>query len=181
MTHDLELAAIEQARRALRALLALPGSRASGLQKVEDVEIAGPAGPLPARLYVPPDSEGAPLFLYFHGGGFVVGDIETHDGMTSYLAQAACAPLVSVGYRRAPENPFPAQLDDARAAARWALANTERFAAAPDKIVLCGDSAGAYLAARCALELNAAAPGAVPLQVLFYPLVHMHDALWADE
>jgi acetyl esterase len=86
-----------------------------------------------------------------------------------------------VGYRLAPEARFPAQLEDARAAAAWAFENAGRLGARPGKLAIGGDSAGAYLASTVALEVNRSRPGAIALQVLLYPLIHVQDSLWADE
>ncbi len=177
----IEAAILAQTRRALRMLLAVPAARASGLARVEDLELPGAAGPLRARYYQGADAEGAPLVVYFHGGGFVCGDIDTHDSICSWLAQSSRGRVLSVGYRLAPETRFPGQIEDARAACAWALHRGQGFGAAPGRIALAGDSAGAYLAATLALELNRAAPGSVALQVLLYPLVHVQDSLWAEE
>jgi|CXWL01.1.fsa_nt_gi acetyl esterase len=181
MPKAVETALLTQTRKALRAMLALPQSRAPGLGRVEELEIPGAAGPLKARYYEAANASAGPLFVYIHGGGFVCGDIDTHDSVCSYLAKSAQARLLSVSYRLAPETPFPGQLEDARAVCAWAFQNAARFGTSANQIVLCGDSAGAYLAASCAREINTQAPGAVPLQVLFYPLVHIEDSLWADE
>lgn len=178
---ELERAILAQTRRGLRTLLAVPGARAGGLARVEDLEVPGPGGPLPARFYQAEDAIEAPLLVFFHGGGFVCCDIDTHDSICSWLARASQGRVLSVGYRLAPETPFPGQVDDVRAASAWALAHAERFGAAPGRIALGGDSAGAYLAATMALDLNRAAPGAVALQVLLYPLIHVQDSLWAEE
>jgi len=89
--------------------------------------------------------------------------------------------VLSIGYRLAPETPFPGQLEDARAGCAWAFQNAPRLGATPEKLILAGDSAGAYLAATMSLEINRATPGAIALQVLLYPLVHVQDSLWADE
>jgi acetyl esterase len=177
----LEAAILAQARRALRTLLAVPAARAGGLAKVEALEILGPGGPLRARYY---EAEGAlalPLLVYFHGGGFVCCDIDTHDSICSWLAKSSCGRVLSVGYRLAPETRFPGQIEDARAACAWAFGCAQALGAAPGRIALAGDSAGAYLAATMALEINRATPGAVALQVLLYPLIHVQDSLWADE
>jgi acetyl esterase len=137
---------------------------------------------LRARYYEARRAGAGPLLVYFHGGGFVCCDIDTHDGIASYLAQASHGRVLSVGYRLAPETRFPGQLDDARTACAWALQNAApRFGASPTSIAVGGDSAGAYLAATSAIEMNAQAPGAVALQALLYPLVHIEDSLWADE
>jgi acetyl esterase len=175
-----EAAILAQTRRGLRTLLAVPRARAGGLAKVEDLEIPA-AVPLRARYYEARDATDAPLLVYFHGGGFVCCDIDTHDSITSWLAKSSQGRVLSVGYRLAPETPFPGQVADARAACAWAFRNSQRLGARPDKIVLAGDSAGAYLAATLALEINRATPGAVALQVLLYPLIHVDKTLWSDE
>ncbi|MEZ5995358.1 MAG: alpha/beta hydrolase [Hyphomonadaceae bacterium] len=181
MTQTVETAILAQARRGLRTLLAVPSARAGGLAKIRDIEIAGPGGPLRARYYEAQNPTGAPLMLYFHGGGFVCCDIDTHDSICSWLAKSSQGRVLSVGYRLAPETPFPGQIEDARAACAWAFQNAQSMGAPPGRIALAGDSAGAYLAATMALEINSATPGAVALQVLLYPLIHVEDSLWSDE
>jgi len=181
MTQSVESAILAQARRGLRTLLAVPAARAKGLARVEDIEIPGPAGALRARYYEAENAMPAPLVLYFHGGGFVCCDIDTHDSICSWLAKSSQGRVLSVGYRLAPEAAFPAQLEDARAAVAWGFQNAQRQGASPDKLALAGDSAGAYIAATMALEVNRVTPGAIALQVLLYPLIHVHDSLWADE
>ncbi|MBY0564165.1 MAG: alpha/beta hydrolase [Hyphomonadaceae bacterium] len=178
---ELERAILAQTRRGLRTLLAVPRARAGGLARVEELEVPAAAGPLPARYYEAKDAVAAPLLVYFHGGGFVCCDIDTHDSICSWLAKSSQGRVLSVGYRLAPETPFPGQVEDVRAASAWALANGERFGAAHGRIAVGGDSAGAYLAATMALELNRTKPGAVALQVLLYPLIHVQDSLWAEE
>lgn len=181
MTQSVESAILAQTRRGLRTLLAVPAARAAGLARVDDLEIPGPAGPLRARYYEAPDAERAPLIVYFHGGGFVCCDIDTHDSICSWLAKSSRGRVLSVGYRLAPESRFPGQIEDTRAACAWAFQNAQRLGATPDQLVLAGDSAGAYLAATMTLEINRATPGAIALQVLLYPLVHVQDSLWAEE
>ncbi|QGZ96025.1 alpha/beta hydrolase [Terricaulis silvestris] len=181
MTQSVESAILAQTRRGLRTLLAVPAARAAGLARVEDLEIAGPGGPLRARYYEAPDAEPAPLMVYFHGGGFICCDIDTHDSICSWLAKSSRGRVLSVGYRLAPESRFPGQIEDTRAACAWAFQNAQRLGAAPYKLVLAGDSAGAYLAATMTLEINRATPGAIALQVLLYPLVHIQDSLWSQE
>ncbi len=178
---DLERAILAQTRRGLRTLLAVPRARAGGLARVEDLTIPGPGGSLSARYYEAKGAEAAPLLLYFHGGGFVCCDIDTHDSICSWLAKSSRGRVLSVGYRLAPETPFPGQIDDVRAACAWGFANARRFGAQPHRIALAGDSAGAYLAASMALEINRATPGAAALQILLYPLIHVNDSMWAEE
>ncbi len=181
MTQNAERAILAQTRRGLRTLLAVPAARAAGLAKVEDLEIPGPGGQLRARYYEAANAVEAPLLVYIHGGGFVCCDIDTHDSICSWLAKSSQGRVLAISYRLAPETRFPGQLEDVRAACAWAFQNAARLGATPEKIVLAGDSAGAYLAATMTLEINRATPGAVPLQVLLYPLVHVQDSLWADE
>ncbi|HVV33150.1 MAG TPA: alpha/beta hydrolase [Vitreimonas sp.] len=178
---SMEAAALAQTRRGLRQLMAVAAARAPGLAKVEDLEIAGAAGSLRARYYEAADAAAAPLIVFFHGGGFVCCDIDTHDSICSWLAKASHGRVLSVDYRLAPETPFPGQIDDARAACAWAFQNAVRFGADPTRIAVAGDSAGAYMAASAALEINAKTPGAVALQVLLYPLIHVDGVLWAEE
>ena len=178
---DIERAILAQTRRGLRTMLAVPKARAGGLARVEDIDIAGPAAPLRARYYEAKDATPAPLMLYFHGGGFVCCDIDTHDSICSWLAKSSQGRVLSVGHRLAPETPFPGQIEDASAACAWAFQNAQRFGAPPHRIALAGDSAGAYLAATMALEINRVTAGAVALQVLLYPLIHVEDSMWAEE
>lgn len=181
VTQSVETAMLQQTRRGLRTLMAVASARAPGLAKVEDCEIPGPATPLRTRYYEAADASAAPLILYFHGGGFVCCDIDTHDSICSWLAKSSQGRVLSVGYRLAPETRFPGQIEDGRAACAWAFQNAQRLGAAPNAIAVAGDSAGAYLATTMALEINARTPGAVALQILLYPLIHVQDSLWADE
>ncbi|MDQ6801960.1 MAG: alpha/beta hydrolase [Acidobacteriota bacterium] len=125
---------------------------------VRDLEIEGAGGPLAARLYEPREKT-TDLTLYFHGGGFVLGDLETHDEPCRILCRHARVRVLSVAYRLAPEHPFPAALDDAAAALRWAQKNSGR-------VSIGGDSAGANLSAVICQESRANPPLA---QLLIYP------------
>lgn len=181
VTRNVEQAVLAQTRRGLRTLLAVPAARAKGLAKVEDLEVAGAAGPLKARYYEAAGAGDAPIFVFFHGGGFVCCDIDTHDSIASWLALSSRGRVLSVSYRLAPETRFPGQIEDGRAACAWAFQNASRFGAPSDRIAVGGDSAGAYLATTVAMEINRATPGAIALQVLLYPLIHVQDSLWAAE
>ncbi|HET7416499.1 MAG TPA: alpha/beta hydrolase [Solirubrobacterales bacterium] len=141
------------------------------MQRVEDLVLPGPAGPIPARLYVPPAGpQPPPLLVYFHGGGWVIGDLETHDDPCRFLAARSGAAVLAVDYRLAPEHPFPAAVEDAEAAYAWAAANAERLGTAPARVAVGGDSAGANLAA--AVCLLARDKGLQPplMQLLIYPV-----------
>jgi acetyl esterase len=138
-----------------------------------DLAIPGPAGTIPARLYDPPSGglEGRPLVVYLHGGCWVLGDLDTHDGVCRFLAANADAAVLSVEYRLAPEHPFPAAIEDAVAAFRWAGAETARLGVDPARIAIAGDSAGGNLAAAVArLARDDGGPGPA-MQALIYPIV----------
>jgi len=141
------------------------------LARVEAMEVPGPAGPSRARRYVPHGvQDPAPLVVYFHGGGHVVGDLDTHDQSCRFLAREIPAPLIAIEYRCAPDDRFPAAVDDALAAFRWAHANAAELGVDPDRIAVAGDSAGGNLAAAVA-QLAAADGGPAPaFQALIYPV-----------
>ena len=139
-----------------------------------DMTLDGAAGPLRGRLYVPPGATGAgPLLLYFHGGGFVVGDLETHDNLCRFLARRAGLRVLAVDYRLAPEHPFPAPIEDAVAVFRFAVEHPEELGADPARIAVGGDSAGANLAAGVARIAGGAGGPAPAFQLLFYPWVDL--------
>lgn len=134
---------------------------------VHDLEIPGPSGPLRARHYAPDDGQTAPLTVYFHGGGFVIGDLDTHDEPCRILCHYAGVHVLSVEYRLAPEHPFPAGLEDAAAALAWAQANAATLGADPLRVSIGGDSAGANLSAVVSCLTSRGTP---PLaQLLIYP------------
>ena len=124
------------------------------------------AGGVPARLYRPSDDTGLGLLVFFHGGGWVLGSLDGHDNVCRAVANRSGAAVLSVGYRLAPEHPFPAALDDAVTATRWAYTHAEALGADPGRLAIGGDSAGANLAAVVA-QL-AVAP--LRFQLLVYPV-----------
>jgi acetyl esterase len=138
--------------------------------QVRDLLVGGAAGPLRARHYAPVATRGAPtLLVYFHGGGFALGDLDTLDGPCRLLCAHARQHVLSVEYRLAPEHPFPAAPDDALAAFRWAQQHAAEFGVAPDRVAVGGDSAGGNLAAVVAHDAAGDRP---PLaQLLVYPTV----------
>ena len=143
--------------------------------RVEDRAIPGPGGPLGTRIYWPetdPAEDGAPIVLYFHGGGFVVGDLDTHDGTARQHAVGADAIVVSVDYRLAPEHPYPAAVEDAWAATLWVTEHGGQLGADTNRVAVAGDSAGGTIAAATAQRAReAAAEGgpAIAFQLLWYP------------
>jgi acetyl esterase len=141
------------------------------MARVEEIAIPGPAGTMDARLYVPEaTSELAALLVYFHGGGWVIGGLDTHDDPCRFLAARSGARILSVDYRLAPEAPFPAAAEDALAAYEWVAANSARLGADLARIGVGGDSAGANLAgATCLMARDASLP--LPkMQLLIYPV-----------
>ena len=135
---------------------------------MRDFEIPGASGSLRVRHYAPIASGRQPLLVFFHGGGFVLGDLDTHDEPCRMLCQHALSHVLSVEYRLAPEHPFPSAVEDARAALSWALVNAAGLGADPDRVGVGGDSAGGNLAA--VTTWSAANEGAPPAaQLLIYP------------
>jgi acetyl esterase len=142
-------------------------TRSLPIARVEDLTIPGPAGPIAARLYAPAAAD-APLIVFFHGGGWVLCSIESHDSLCRGLADASGAAVLSIEYRLAPEHKFPAGFEDAAAALAWAAANAQALGCDPTRLAVAGDSAGGNLAAAVA----AAAPAAgvrLAHQLLIYP------------
>jgi len=138
---------------------------------VRDVAIDLPGRTLPARLYVPEGAgENPPLVVYFHGGGWVIGTIETHDGTCRALANASGAAVLSVGYRLAPETPFPAPLDDCHDALVWARDHAAALGIDGTRLAVAGDSAGGNLAAAVAIRARDAGGPALRHQLLLYPV-----------
>lgn len=170
---------LARVREAIRLALSGHDAALPALAERRDFTLAGAAGPRPVRLYRPEGAKiGAPLLIYFHGGGFVTGDLDTHEALCVRLADAAKLPVLAASYRLAPEHPYPAQLDDALALAHAALADPALASGGP--IVLAGDSAGGWLAASVATRLEAERAGTVKAQLLIYPLVHVDESLWAE-
>ena len=133
------------------------------------LELAGRR--LPARLYRPDPVRPLPVMLYFHGGGYVVGSLDSHDGLCRTLADACGCAVLAVGYRLAPEHPFPAAPDDARAAWGWLQAHGTELGLDLARVALAGDSAGATLASVLAAQLAAEGGPSPCAQLLFYPAV----------
>jgi acetyl esterase len=175
------LKGVARARKAVDFMLSRRDRALPLLAELRNFTVEGAAGPLAARLYVPQGAETpGPMLVFFHGGGFVLGDIETHDAFCVRLADAAKVRVLACRYRLAPEAAYPGQLDDALAAFRWISARAETFGARPDALALGGDSAGGYLAVAATARINAETPGAVTAQVLVYPLLTLDDDIWAS-
>ncbi|OBI87691.1 alpha/beta hydrolase [Mycobacterium asiaticum] len=138
--------------------------------RVEDRKIDGPGGPIAIRIYWPPnESDTAPVVLFFHGGGFVMGDLDTHDGTSRQHAVGADAIVVSVDYRLAPEHPYPAAIEDAWAATKWVADHGPEIGADTARIALAGDSAGGTIAAAIAQQARDEGAPQIVFQLLWYP------------
>lgn len=137
---------------------------------IEDRTIPGPAGEIPVRVYTPPSESQLPVVVFFHGGGWVAGDLDTHDAVCRSLADRTGAVLMSVDYRLAPEQIFPAAADDAYAATCWVEKEAATFGGDPTRIAVTGDSAGGNLAAVVALRARDEAGPKLAAQALVYPV-----------
>jgi len=153
-----------------------PAEGPEPVARLEDRTIPGPAGDIPVRLYTPEAEGPLPLLVYFHGGGFVVGSLDTHDGTCRSLANGAGCCVVSVAYRLAPEHPFPAAPEDCYAVTRWLAEHAAELGGDPARIAVAGDSAGGNLAAVVALLCRDRGGPALAHQLLIYPVIeHAFD------
>ncbi len=144
---------------------------------VRDIGVAGGAGMIPARVYTPAGTGPFPLLVFFHGSGFTVLDLDTHDEICRHLCAGAHCVVVSVDYRLAPENPFPAAPDDCVAATRWCAAHAKSLDVDAVRIAVAGDSAGGCLAASTALRIRDEGGPRLCAQLLFYPVLDYPDPL----
>jgi acetyl esterase len=157
-------------RRFTQAEAMVGGGRPVTVGRVEELAVPGPGGPLRARHYVPPGlSAGAPLLVFLHGGGFVVGDVDTHDSPCRLLCRAGGFHVLSIDYRLAPEHPFPAAQEDSVAAFAWAVEHAAELGADPERVCVGGDSAGGLLSAVVAQAAKAGECPMPALQLLLYP------------
>jgi acetyl esterase len=163
-----------QARDQINAMARARGGEPAAIARTEDRAVSGPAGPIPVRVYWPNvtgNTTGTlPAILYFHGGGHVIGNLDTHDRIIRNLCAGAEAVIVSVDYRMGPEHKFPAAVDDAWAALHWLVEAGPGLGVDPARVAVCGDSAGANLAAVLALLARDAGSPRLRLQALVYPV-----------
>ena len=140
--------------------------------RVEDRAIPGPGGGIPVRIYAPHGSGPHPVLVYFHGGGWVLGNLDTHDGVCRSLCHRSGGLIVAVDYRRSPEHKFPAALEDCSAVVRWCAKGAAEIGGDGTRLAVAGDSAGGNLAAALALALRDQGGPRLALQVLIYPVTH---------
>lgn len=168
---EIGAAAARALYRETRGKLAAPPPEVA---RVEDLRATGAAGELPVRVYRPlgaADEERLPVLVYFHGGGWTIGDLDTHDVPCRELANLARCAVVAVDYRLAPEHKFPAAFDDAVAATRWVHAHAHALGLDSSRLAVGGDSAGGNLAAAVAIALRGAPGLRLLMQTLIYPAV----------
>jgi acetyl esterase len=140
--------------------------------KVEDLPIAGPGGPIPVRIYTPEGSGPFPVYVYFHGGGWVIGDLDSQDADCRAVANGAACVVVSVNYRHAPEHKFPAAVEDAYRATQWVADNAGSLAGDAARLAVGGMSAGGNLAAVVALMARDRGSPRIVYQVLTVPVMN---------
>jgi acetyl esterase/lipase len=159
-----------EARRATAAMLAALDGRRRPMQQIVRRAVPGAAGAIPVRVYQPPGLDGPrPLLLYFHQGGCVLGDLDWCETFCTLLAETARCAVMSVDYRLAPEQRFPAAHEDAVAAFRWAAEHAGEIGGDPRRLAVGGDSAGGTLAAAVAQEMRRSGGPAPVFQLLVYP------------
>lgn len=171
--HEMGAGPAREVYRATKDVADLP---IGDLTVIRDLTIPGPAGDIPARLFDAQETrEPGPVMVFFHGGGFVIGDLDTHAGFCAEAARMLDVPVVSVDYRLAPEHKWPAAPDDCEAAARWIATSPEALGRKVTSLILCGDSAGGTLTITTALDLRDR-PAAVPViaQLPIYPAADMN-------
>jgi acetyl esterase len=164
---------VEARRAALAELLSLCG-QPEVVGAISDLSVPGPGGPLTVRAYSPTGTSPTDLLpglVYFHGGGLVAGNLDTHDPVCRSLVASSGCRVLSVAYRLAPEHPFPAAIADGAAATAWISAHAQSLGIDPKRLGICGDSAGATLAAVVCQEVSASGEVALACQFLLCPIL----------
>ena len=161
-----------QARTQMTAMAGLASQPAARVAS-EDRGVSGPAGDIAVRIYRPPSPTPLPIVVFFHGGGFVIGSVETHDATCQQLAAGVPAVVVSVEYRLAPEDRFPAAVEDCDAVTRWVADHAAELGSDPARLAVAGDSAGGNLAAVVARRARDNGGPPIAFQLLVYPATDM--------
>lgn len=141
------------------------------LRNVEDKQITGRNGAIPVRIYLPQQKENLPVIVFYHGGGFVIGNLKSHDKVCRRTCKMNQAIVVAVDYRLAPEHKFPAAVEDCYDATKWVAENIQEYGGDPAQLIVMGDSAGANLATVTAIQARDLGVPKIALQVLVYPTV----------
>jgi acetyl esterase/lipase len=160
----------EQARGKMQALMEANPVPVEEIYRAENRRIPGVVGEIPVRIYTPEGNPPMGVLVYYHGGGWVLGDLESHDRVCRALANKAGCVVVSVDYRLAPEHVFPAAADDCYAATKWVAENAASLGADPARLAVGGDSAGGNLAAAVSMMARDQGGPAIAFQLLFYPV-----------
>ena len=165
----------EQGRAMFVAMMQMVGPKDVPVGKVENIKAPGPGGDIPMRVYTPvaAGADSLPVLVYFHGGGFVIGDLDTHDGLCRQFANEGGFRVIAVDYRLAPEHKFPAALDDAFAAVTWIEANASKLGVDANRIAVGGDSAGGALAAEVTQLAKAKGGPKIAFQMLMFPVTQI--------
>jgi len=165
---------VAEARRVAEERAPLQFSLAEPVATVREIDVPGPNGPVRTRVYTPASPVPLPILVFFHGGGWVTGSLDTHDGVCRSLATRTPCVVASADYRMAPEHRFPAAVEDAWALMQWVSAHAREIGGDAGRLAVGGDSAGGNLAAVMALRARGAAGSALRLQLLLYPVTD-HD------
>ena len=169
---------VETGRRLLDDVFTVSDPEAVG--ECTEIEIQGPNGPIPIRIYAPEHDDPVPVLVFFHGGGWVRGSLEAYDGLCRRLTNRLGSIVVSVGYRRAPEHPFPTGFEDCYAVTDWTATHASDLGGDPDRVAVGGDSAGGNLAAATALAARDRGGPELAHQLLVYPAVNPPSVKWFD-
>ncbi len=162
----------DQARGAFKKMCQFAGAESVPIGKITNVDVPSESGDIPLRIYTPVagGAEALPGIVFYHGGGFVIGDLDCYDGVCRTLANESGCRVVSVDYRLAPEHPFPAAVDDAFAALQWIEKNAASIGIDANALAVAGDSAGGNLAAGMALLAREKGGPKIAFQLLIYPV-----------
>ena len=163
----------EEARKLAIESLKTAGGTPEPVRSIENLRIPGPDCEIPIRIYTPDAPAPRPALVYFHGGGWVVCDLDTHDVVCTAIAHRAGAVVIAVDYRLAPEHKFPAAVTDSYAATAWVASNAKKLGIDPKRIAVGGDSAGGNLAAVVSLKSRDEDGPAIALQVMVYPVTDL--------
>lgn len=166
---ELNTLSVDDARGLLVDLFSFPDDEMASVASVTDGTVPGRNGGIPVRTYTPRGDGPFPLFVYYHGGGWILGNLDTHDAVCRALASATDCVVASVDYELAPESPFPGPVGDCYDATQYLAAHAAEYGADPDRLVVGGDSAGGNLAAAVTLRARDDDGPAIDHQVLIYP------------